>query len=80
MTIQKITIAIDEILLKRVDRFISENRFPNRNRFIQEAVREMLEREESNRLAYELGKLDPIFEQKLANDDLVFSQEWSRAH
>jgi Arc/MetJ-type ribon-helix-helix transcriptional regulator len=68
------------MLLKRVDRLISERRFPNRDRVIHEAVREMLEREESNRLARELAKLDPVFEQKLADDDLVFSQEWPRAY
>jgi metal-responsive CopG/Arc/MetJ family transcriptional regulator len=78
MTVQKITIAIDEVLLKRIDRLISENRFPNRSRAIQKAVREKLERIESSRLARELAKLDPFFEQKLANDDPVFSQEWLR--
>ena len=78
MTVQKITIAIDKVLLERVDRLISESRFLNRNRFLQEAVRKMLEREESNRLARELTKLDPIFEQKLVDDDPVFLQEWRR--
>jgi Arc/MetJ-type ribon-helix-helix transcriptional regulator len=78
MTVQKITIAIDEVLLKRIDRLISENRFPNRSRAIQEAVREKLERMESSRLTRELANLDPFFEQKLANDDPVFSQEWLR--
>jgi len=76
MTVQKIAITIDETLLERVDRLISENRFPNRSRAIQEAVREKLERMESNRLARELAKLDPIFEQKLADEDLEGLQEW----
>jgi len=80
MTVQKTTIAIDDVLLKRVDRLISERQFPNRDRVIHEAVREMLEREESNRLARELAKPDPVFEQKLADDDLIFSQEWPRAY
>jgi len=31
---------------------------------------------ESNRLARELAKLDPIFEQKLADEDLEGLQEW----
>jgi metal-responsive CopG/Arc/MetJ family transcriptional regulator len=76
MTVQKIAITIDEKLLERVDRLISENRFPNRSRAIQEAVREKLERMESNRLARELAKLDPIFEQKFADEDLGVLQEW----
>ena len=76
MTVQKIAITIDEILLKRVDRLVAEDRFPSRSRAIQEAVREKLERIESNRLARELAKLDPIFEQKLAEEDLGDSLEW----
>lgn len=76
MTAQKIAITIDEALLRRVDRLISENHFPNRSRAIQEAVREKLERMESNRLARELTKLDPLFEQKLADEDLGDSLEW----
>jgi metal-responsive CopG/Arc/MetJ family transcriptional regulator len=76
MTVQKIAITIDETLLERVDQLVSENRFPNRSRAIQEAVREKLERMESNRLARELAKLDPIFEQKLADEDLEGLQEW----
>ena len=62
MTVQRITVAIDEVLLMRVDRLISEGRFPNRSRVIHEAVRDMLEREKSNRLARELTKLDLVLE------------------
>jgi metal-responsive CopG/Arc/MetJ family transcriptional regulator len=76
MTVQKIAITIDETLLKRVDRLVAEDRFPSRSRAIQEAVREKLERIESNRLARELAKLDPIFEQKLAEENLGDSLEW----
>lgn len=76
MTVQKIAITIDETLLKRVDRLVDEDRYPSRSRAIQEAVREKLERIESNRLARELAKLDPIFEQKLAEEDLGDSLEW----
>jgi metal-responsive CopG/Arc/MetJ family transcriptional regulator len=75
MTVHKIAITIDESLLKRVDRLISEKRFPNRSRAIQEAVREKVERIESNRLARELAKLDLAFEQKLADEDMGAS-EW----
>jgi metal-responsive CopG/Arc/MetJ family transcriptional regulator len=76
MTVQKIAITIDETLLKRVDRLVDEDHFPNRSRAIQEAVREKLERMESNRLARELAKVDPVFEQKLADEDLGDSLEW----
>jgi metal-responsive CopG/Arc/MetJ family transcriptional regulator len=76
MTVQKIAITIDEVLLERIDRLINENRFPNRSRAIQEAVREKLERMEANRLARELAKLDPVYEQKFADDDMGDLQEW----
>jgi metal-responsive CopG/Arc/MetJ family transcriptional regulator len=76
MTVQKIAITIDKTLLKRVDRLVDEDRFPNRSRAIQEAVREKLERMESSRLARELAKLDPVFEQKLADEDLGDSLAW----
>ncbi len=70
MTVRKIVITIDESLLQRVDRLIAEKRFPNRSRAIQEAVREKVERIESNRLARELDRLDPLFEQKMADEGL----------
>jgi metal-responsive CopG/Arc/MetJ family transcriptional regulator len=76
MTVQKIAITIDETLLERVDRLVDEDRFPSRSRVIQEAVREKLERMESKRLARELAKLDPIFEQKFADEDMGDFQEW----
>jgi metal-responsive CopG/Arc/MetJ family transcriptional regulator len=76
MTVQKIAITIDEALLERIDQLVSENRFPNRSRAIQEAVREKLERMESNRLARELAKLDPAYEQKFAEEDMGDLQEW----
>jgi Arc/MetJ-type ribon-helix-helix transcriptional regulator len=77
MTVQKIAITIDESLLLRVDRLIAEKRFPNRSRAIQEAVREKVDRMESNRLARELARLDPLFEQKMADDDLGDVREWA---
>jgi len=76
MTVQKIAITIDERLLERVDHLVAEERYPSRSRAIQEAVREKLERMESRRLARELAKLDPVFEQKLADEDLGDLQEW----
>ncbi len=77
MSVHKIAITIDESLLQRVDRLIAEKRFPNRSRAIQEAVREKVERIESNRLARELARLDPLFEQKMADEDLGDVREWA---
>jgi metal-responsive CopG/Arc/MetJ family transcriptional regulator len=76
MTVHKIAITIDEQLLRQLDRLVSERRFPNRSRAIQEAVREKIERVESNRLARELSKLDRVFEQQFADEGLGDIQEW----
>ncbi len=76
MTVHKIAITIDEQLLRQLDRLVSERRFPNRSRAIQDAVREKIERVESNRLERELSKLDPVFEQQFADEGLGDIQEW----
>lgn len=46
------------------------SRFPNRSKFVQEAVREQLQRLDRSRLAREAAKLDPKFEQQLADEAL----------
>jgi len=50
--------------------FLAESRFPSRSRAIQEAVWEKLDRLEHRRLAQEAAKLDPHFEQQLADEGL----------
>ena len=77
MNTSKIAITIDADLLTRLDRLVAEQKFPNRSRAIQEAIAEKLERIHHSRLAQEAAKLDPIFEQEMADEGLVedFS-EW----
>lgn len=67
----KVAITIDQDLLKRVDDFVAQRRFPNRSRAVQEALREKLERLDRSRLARECAKLDPKFEQQLADEGLA---------
>jgi metal-responsive CopG/Arc/MetJ family transcriptional regulator len=76
MTVQKIAITIDEELLEELDKLISAQRFPNRSRAIQEAVREQLARLNRDRLARESAKLDRAFEQKLSEEGLGDLTEW----
>jgi metal-responsive CopG/Arc/MetJ family transcriptional regulator len=77
MNTSKIGITIDKNLLLQVDRLVAERRFPNRSQAIQEAVREKLSRMQSSRLARESAKLNPQFEQKLADEGLAFEVgEW----
>jgi hypothetical protein len=51
--------------------------FPNRNKAIPEAVSEKLIRLEKSRLAQECAKLDPDFEQSLAEEGFsAVMEEW----
>jgi metal-responsive CopG/Arc/MetJ family transcriptional regulator len=67
----KVAITIDEDLLKRLDRLVDEGRFPNRSQAVEEAVQERLEQIELTRLARESSKLDPAYEQALAEEGLM---------
>lgn len=66
----KIAITLDEETLGAVDRLVSERRFPNRSQAIQEALDEKLARLSHSRLAEECAKLDPAFEQALAEEGM----------
>ena len=66
MPTSKIAITIDQNLLHRLDFLVKSQRFTNRSRAIQEAVTEKLARIDKSRLAQECAKLDPKFEQEMA--------------
>ena len=68
MATSKIAITIDQNLLHRLDFLVKSQRFTNRSRAIQEAVAEKLARIERSRLAQECAKLDPKFEQEMAEE------------
>jgi metal-responsive CopG/Arc/MetJ family transcriptional regulator len=70
MTASKIAITIDDNTLKQLDILVKSKLFPNRSRAIQEAIAEKLTRLERRRLAQECSKLDPKFEQSLADEGL----------
>ena len=70
MSSAKIAVTLDQDLLTRLDRLVKERRFPNRSRLVQEALRDKLDRLERSRLARECAKLDPAFEQQLAEEGL----------
>ena len=69
----KIAITIDGILVKQLDYLVRARIFPNRSKAIQKAVEEKLMRMEKSRLARECAKLDPRYEQTLAEEG--FSKE-----
>lgn len=66
----KVAITLDDELLARIDRLVGQRQFPSRSRAIQEAVEEKLRHLEQGRLARECAKLDPDFEQQLAEEGL----------
>jgi metal-responsive CopG/Arc/MetJ family transcriptional regulator len=77
MATSKVAITLDEETLKKLDRLVEEQRFPSRSRAIQEAVQEKLQRLDQTRLARECAKLDPAFEQQLADEGLAGDmEEW----
>jgi len=77
MAASKIAITLDENILKRLDILVKSNIFPNRSKAIQEALAEKLTRMEKSRLAQECDKLDPDFEQSLAEEGFTLElEEW----
>jgi Arc/MetJ-type ribon-helix-helix transcriptional regulator len=70
MPSDKIAVTIDQDLLTRLDGLVKEERFPNRSRAVQVALRDKLERIDRGRLARECAKLDPTYEQHLAEECL----------
>jgi metal-responsive CopG/Arc/MetJ family transcriptional regulator len=77
MATSKIAITIDSKLLKHLDFLVKSHIFPNRSRAIQEAVEEKLIRMDRSRLAQECSKLDPKYEQALAEKGFSAKiEEW----
>ena len=77
MAASKIAITIDDKMLKEIDILVKSKFFPNRSKAIQEAVSEKLLRLEKSRLAQECAKLDPEFEQSLAEEGFSAEmEEW----
>jgi len=66
----KVAITLDERLLRTVDRWVRQGRYPNRSKAIQAALWEMMERWKRTRLAEELSRLDPGEERALAEERL----------
>ncbi len=77
MATAKIAITIEENVLNRLDLLGKSHIFPNRSKAIQEAVKEKLNKIEQNRLEVECSKLNPEFEQALADEGISTEiEEW----
>ena len=80
MSTSKIAITLGQQTLKYIDRLVKKRAFPSRSRAIQEAVEEKLERLERSRLAQECSKLDPAYEQALAEEGMSEAlKEWPKS-
>jgi metal-responsive CopG/Arc/MetJ family transcriptional regulator len=77
MSTAKIAITIEEKLLHKLDYLVKSQVFPNRSKAVQQAVEEKLTRIDRGRLARECAKLDPHFEQAMAEEGLTAEiAEW----
>ena len=66
----KVAITLDKELLIRLDRLVEAAVFANRSQAIQQVLENGLGPLEENRLSRECAKLDPAFEQALAEEGL----------
>jgi len=66
-----IHVSLDVELLRRLDRLVARGVFASRSAAIEAAVREMVSRLARDRLARECAKLDPHFEQRLAEEGIA---------
>jgi metal-responsive CopG/Arc/MetJ family transcriptional regulator len=77
MAASKIAVTIDSDTLTKLDRLVSEHKYPSRSRAIQDALEERLRHIEEDRLAQELQKLDPNEEREMAEEGLsADSEQW----
>lgn len=67
MSVAKITISIEDELLRKLDLLVRERVFPNRSQAIQSAVEEKVKKIDKNRLARECAKLDKNEERQWAD-------------
>ena len=66
----KVALTLDATLVDRVDDLVSKQRFRNRSQAVETALAEKLERLAHTRLARECAQLDPVEEQRLADEGL----------
>jgi metal-responsive CopG/Arc/MetJ family transcriptional regulator len=71
----KVAISLNKELLERIDRLVAEKKFPSRSRVIQHAIKAQIDRLDRRRLASECAKLDPKYEQTLAEQGASYDLE-----
>lgn len=71
MPTAKVAITVEKELLKTVDRWVIQGRYPNRSQAIQAALRAQMERWKRTRLVEALEQVDPEEEKALADEPLA---------
>ena len=75
MSVIEVAITLYRHLLQRFDRLVAERKFPSRSRAIQLAVQAQIDRLDRRRLARECAKLDPAYEQQVAEESASYDLE-----
>ncbi|MFO7942786.1 MAG: ribbon-helix-helix domain-containing protein [Anaerolineales bacterium] len=74
---EKVAVTIEKNILSKLDRMVAEGKYPSRSSAVEDAVKEQIEKVEKSRLARETAKLDPAYEQALADEGLAGDlSEW----
>ena len=73
----KVAATVEKDLLERLDRMVTEGRFPSCSSAVEQSIEECLEKVERTRLAPESVKPGPAFEQALADECIAGDlSEW----
>ena len=72
---RKVVLTLDDKLVRRVDEFVSRQKFRNRSQAVEAALAANLQRLDRTRLARECAKLDPTEERRLADEGLAATAE-----
>lgn len=67
---QKVAVTLERDLILKLDRMVSEGKYPSRSSAVEDAVTERMIKVKKTRLAEESAKLDPAYEQALADEGL----------
>jgi metal-responsive CopG/Arc/MetJ family transcriptional regulator len=71
MSVAKVAVSMDDVLLRRLDDLVDRAVFRSRSEAIQKAVAEKLARLDRSRLARECTKLSPDEEQEMAGEGIA---------
>lgn len=75
--VAKIAITINSELLQQLDELVKQHYFKNRSQAIQQAIEKHIQQLEAKQFAAECEKLNPSYEQELADEGLQEdSEEW----